>query len=375
MDRPDIACVVLPTYNEAANVRVLLPQIFEQAKTIGSHELHVVVVDDDSPDGTQAVVREMQAQYPHLHLLAGRKEGLGSAYRRGIEHALTNLNPALILQMDADLQHPPELVPLFVSLANHGFSLVIGSRFAPGGGTPDFSLWRRLQSLVGNWMIRFLGGLPRLHDCTSGFRCIQAAVLRRCDFAHLATRGYAFQSSLLYELLRNGARPIEVPMIFGRRGAGESKLTMRDQLEFLLNIARLRFRRSEEFVKFCFVGASGVIVNMGIFIALTRAAGVILELASPVAIEISILSNFALNSLWTFRERRPTASLLRRLARFHVVALTAGVVNYVTLLALVRLLGVWDILANLVGIAVGTVINYAMNSLWTWREVSRDQRD
>ncbi len=241
------ACIILPTYQEAQNVAVLIPRIFAEAIRIDSHELHVLVVDDDSPDGTQDVVRSLMLRYPRLHLATGPKRGLGEAYKRGMAIAL-DLDPELILQMDADLQHPPALLPVFVMLANYGFSLVIGSRFAPGGETPEFSLRRRLLSGAGNALVRLLGGLS-IRDCTSGYRCIRADLLRRCDLGFLATRGYSFQSSLLCELVRAGARPIEVPMVFGARIHGRSKLSLADQVEFLLNVFRIRFRRSEEFLE------------------------------------------------------------------------------------------------------------------------------
>lgn len=237
------ACVVLPTYNEAPNLRVLLPRILEAAASATRFDVHVLVVDDASPDGTADVVRAAMAGEPRVHLLSGRKQGLGVAYRRGFGHAVSALGAAVVVQMDADLQHPPQLLPLLLDLAGRGFGVVIGSRFAPGGATPSFPWRRRLLSRVGNALIRTLGGLPRLHDCTSGFRAIRAEPLRRCDFSLLSTRGYAFQTSLLAELLRNGARPIEVPMIFGERAHGRSKLTLRDQLEFAGNLLRLRLRR------------------------------------------------------------------------------------------------------------------------------------
>lgn len=368
------ACVILPTYNEAENVRVLIPAIFARTEGLKSHELHVVVVDDESPDGTAAAVRELQGRYPCLHLVTGRKRGLGEAYKRGMSWAMKRLEPELVLQMDADLQHPPELIPLFIALAGYGFTLVIGSRFAPGGSTPEFSLRRRVMSLFGNWLIRLLGGLPRLHDCTSGFRCIDAKVLRRCDLSFLSTRGYSFQSSLLCELLRNGARPIEVPMEFGRRAYGESKLSLRDQIEFLANILKIRFRRSEAFFRYCVVGGLGVLVNMGVLVALRR-SGVRLELASPAAIELAIVSNYVLNASWTFARRAVQGGRTARFVRFHLVAAAAGLVNYAILLLLARVLGVWYVAANLAGIGAATLVNYSLNSLWTWRRVPRGPDD
>ena len=346
----------------------LLLRVFNAFKR-ASHELHVLVVDDRSPDGTAEVVRELAQRYPTLHLLSGEKRGLGEAYQRGFRWALDHLKPDLLLQMDADLQHPADLLPLFVTLTNYQFSLVIGSRFAPGGATPDFSFRRRAMSLFGNGLIRLLGGLPRIHDCTSGFRCIKASLIEKCDLSFLSTRGYSFQSSLLCELLRNGARPVEIPMVFGARGSGTSKLTLRDQVEFLLNIGKIRFRRSEEFIKFCVVGASGVVVNVGLYYLLTRFAGLALEIASPIAIECSILWNLGLNDLWTFRRRQTAARFPKRFPRFHGVSGVAALVNYGLLVLLARALGVWDIAANLVGIVAGMLINYSLNSLWTWKEI------
>jgi len=237
-----VACVILPTYNEVENVTQVIPAIFQQAAKIsGSHELHVLVVDDDSPDGTHAAVKKLQRQYKNLHVIGGMKRGLGDAYKRGITYALKHLSPDVIIQMDADGQHDPEKLPQFIALSNSGISLVIGSRLAPGGETPDFSLWRKFLSHFGNWLIRSLGGVRKIHDCTSGYRCIKADVVKKCDLTRLSTRGYSFQSSLLSELLRNNATFIEIPILFKPRMHGISKLAFRDQLEFLLNIVKIRF--------------------------------------------------------------------------------------------------------------------------------------
>ena len=237
-----IACVILPTYNEIDNVTRVIPAVFQQAAKISdSHDLHVLVVDDDSPDGTCGAVKELQREYKNLHVIGGMKRGLGDAYKRGIKHALKYLSPNVIIQMDADGQHDPEKLPQFIALSNSGFSLVIGSRLAPGGETPDFSLWRKFLSHLGNWLIRSLGGVRKIHDCTSGFRCIRADVVKECNLTRLSTRGYSFQSSLLCEMMRHNVTFIEVPILFKPRMHGTSKLAFRDQLEFLLNIVKIRF--------------------------------------------------------------------------------------------------------------------------------------
>ena len=156
-----VACVVLPTYNEAENVSALIPKIFEQGRSIPTHELHLVVVDDNSPDGTAKVIHEFMATYPNLHLSSGEKKGLGEAYKRCMAYALKELRADLIFEMDADFQHDPALLPLFVTLTNYGFSVVIGSRFISGGETRNFPWYRRLISVTGTWLVRRLGELPR----------------------------------------------------------------------------------------------------------------------------------------------------------------------------------------------------------------------
>jgi dolichol-phosphate mannosyltransferase len=234
-----IACIVLPTYNEAKNLPALLPLIFSQSGKIASHELHVLVVDDNSPDGTRNQVLEAMPLYPCLHLISGEKKGLGDAYKRGILHAIESLDPHLILQMDADFQHDPEMLPEFVRLSGEGFDLVIGSRFVEGASMPSLAWHRKLISIVGNRLVRWVGGMLPIQDCTSGFRCIKTDLILRCNLAPLSTRGYSFQSWFLCELLRNGARAVETPISFLHRLHGKSKLSIEDELEFIVNLFRL----------------------------------------------------------------------------------------------------------------------------------------
>jgi dolichol-phosphate mannosyltransferase len=371
MKKP-VACVVLPTYNEAENVKLVVPRIFEKSTKVSTHDIYVLVVDDNSPDGTQEVIRDLMQIYKSLHLIVGEKEGLGAAYIRGINHAIEQWNPELILQMDADGQHDAALIPLFVSLSHYGFSVIIGSRFTTGGELVNFSLRRRIISYTGNWMIRFLGGIPRIRDCTSAYRCIRADLLKQCDFSFLSTRGYSFLSSMLCELLRNGARVIEIPIIFAERPHGVSKLALRDQIEFLVNIARIRFRSSEDFFKYCAVGLSGASVNMGVYIVLTRIGDINFKIASPIAIAVSIFANFLFNQFLAFRKRTIHISFWRELTRFHIVTGLAGIINYGVFLSLVMTLSFNDIAANFTGIIIAIIANYSLTSLWAFRETNKN---
>jgi len=237
-----IACIVLPTYNEAKNLRVLLPRVFAQQEWISFYELHVLVVDDNSPDGSGQVVENFRSSFPFLHIMHGEKKGLGEAYKRGIRHALTLLNPGIILTMDADLQHDPSLLPHMIEACNQGYSLVIGSRYVEGAQVLNFSRWRVLLSHTGNSLVRWAGGL-KIQDCTSGYRAIRSDLLLACDLEHFSARGYSFLSALLCQLVWKGARVLEIPITFGVRGHGKSKLSLRDQAEFLGRVARIFFLR------------------------------------------------------------------------------------------------------------------------------------
>ena len=363
------ACVVLPTYNEAENIESITKAIFAMQSNIDTHQLYVIVVDDNSPDGTQEIVKKQIPQHPYLRLVTGNKVGLGDAYKRGISFAISTFNPDLLLQMDADGQHDPTLIPKFINLANDGFSLVIGSRYVPGGSTPDFSYWRKFLSIVGNFLIRHLGKASNVQDCTSGFRCIKANLLPKCNMDGLSTRGYSFQSLLVCELIRNGAKPIEVPIIFKDRVKGKSKLTLRDQIEFLVSITKITYRYSEDFIRYCLVGLVGMLVNIGAYLLLNRYFQIPLQAASLIAIEASIVSNFLLNNYWTFKARPQKLSMIRRLLNFHIAAGISGLLfYYLFFLLLTIVLGINDVLSILLATTTGTISNYTINSLWTWRK-------
>ena len=359
-------CVVLPTYNEAGNIKTTIEQIFYNQKYLNGYVLSVLVVDDNSPDNTQAIVKELMAVYPQLNQISGDKKGLGDAYKRGIDFALKNLDADLVVQMDADGQHDPSLIADFIKLTEQ-HDVIIGSRFIEGGSTPDFSLRRLVLSKTANFLVRYLGGAYVIKDCTSGYRVIKRAVLEKCELSQFPTRGYSFQSWLICSLIKQGATIKEVPIVFRRRLAGDSKLSFQDQFEFLINIVKIRFANTENFVKYCLVGSSGVLVNLSIYYALTRFLGINALLGYPIAIEVSILTNFVLNNFWTFKSRQTDKSMINRLLSFHLVAGVAGLINYLSFVMMLSLLSINDLLAVLLGIGVGIIFNYSGNSLWTFR--------
>ena len=360
-------CFVLPTYNEEENIGNIIQQILKEEKSQSKHTFTILVVDDNSTDETQAFVQRYISLNSKVHLVTGQKKGLGDAYKRGFKYALNDLKADLIFQMDSDGQHDTSLIPDFVSYIEEGKDVVIGSRFVEGGTTPDFSFSRLLMSKVGNLLVRYVGGITQLQDCTSGYRAIRASYLKELDFSYLSTRGYSFQSSLICDLAWRGADISEIPIEFSSRQGGDSKLALRDQIEFLLNIPRLGFRNLEDFMKYSLVGVSGVFVNLGLYLFLTRYYEISEVVAPLIAIESALISNFILNNFWTFGKRITQSRIRVKFIKFHLVSGLSALINYSVFLILFLVFGLFDILANLIGIGLAAIVNYLINSNWTWK--------
>lgn len=360
-------CFVLPTYNEEENIGNIIQQILKEEKSQSKHTFIILIVDDNSTDETQTIVQHYISLNSKVHLVTGQKKGLGDAYKRGFKYALNDLKADLIFQMDSDGQHDTSLILDFVSYIEEGKDVVIGSRFVEGGKMPDFSFSRLLMSKVGNLLVRYVGGITQVQDCTSGYRAIRASYLKELDFSYLSTRGYSFQSSLICDLAWRGADISEIPIEFSSRQGGDSKLALRDQIEFLLNIPRLGFRNLEDFMKYSLVGVSGVFVNLGLYLFLTRYYEISEVVAPLIAIESALISNFILNNFWTFGKRITHSRIRVKFIKFHLVSGLSALINYSVFLTLFLVFGLFDILANLIGIGLAAIVNYLINSNWTWK--------
>jgi dolichol-phosphate mannosyltransferase len=360
--------IVLPTYNESGNIAALLASLQSEFRQL-RHDMHVLVVDDNSPDGTAVIVRDIMQAQPNIHLITGRKAGLGAAYIRGMQYAIGELWADVVFEMDADFSHDPKDVPrLLAPLENTSADFVIGSRHIEGGSIPkEWSTYRKLNSAVGNWVARYVAGLYGIRDCTAGFRAIRASILRQIDFGALKVKGYAFQVALLHQAVTLGAVVKEVPVDFVDRKLGQSKLGLSDITEFVLNAWWIRMRALRTFLRFAVVGASGTLVNLGMFSAFLH-ADMHKYVASPLAIEVSIIWNFFLNNYWTFKDRRSIERTRVKGLKFNLVSLASLGVSFTTFLALSlffpRLSLVFD---QLVGIVPAVLVNYFLNSYWTFR--------
>jgi dolichol-phosphate mannosyltransferase len=225
--------VVLPTYDEALNLPLIVPEILTQAP-----ELEVLVVDDDSPDGTGRIADRLAAESKRVHVLHRPvKQGLGAAYRAGLARAL-ELGADRVIQMDADFSHPPDQIPtLLAGIEDH--DVVLGSRYLHGITVVNWPIERILLSYFGNLYARKTTGLG-ISDMTGGFRCIRRELLERIGFERIRADGYAFQIELNYRFVKADARILEVPFFFLDRTRGESKLSWRIGLEALWIVWWLR---------------------------------------------------------------------------------------------------------------------------------------
>ena len=232
--------LILPTYNEADNlesmVRAALPRLAEAAP-----EHHILVVDDNSPDGTGRIADRIAGELAELEVLhRPGKQGLGRAYLAGFARALEG-GAELVLEMDCDFSHDPADLPRLIR-ATADADLVLGSRYVPGGGVQDWGLIRRALSRGGSLYAQVLLALP-VRDLTGGFKCFRRNVLEGVDLAGIAADGYGFQIEVTYRAVRAGYRVTELPILFRERRVGQSKMSARIALEAVWKVPALRFRR------------------------------------------------------------------------------------------------------------------------------------
>jgi len=360
--------LVIPTFNERGNIGRLIDQLQVVLPAL-NHDVHMLVVDDNSPDDTASIVRERQAASINIHLLEGPRRGLGAAYIRGMRYALEALHADVIFEMDADFSHQPADIPRLLRVVEEGADFVIGSRYVPGGSIPrEWALRRKLCSRLGNIVARYVAGIYKVRDCTAGFRAVRADVIRRLEMDRFRVQGYAFQIALLHAAVVGGAKVVELPVEFIDRTVGESKLGIKDIIEFFRSALWIRFQSSRVFIKFCITGASGVVVNLGLFSALL-AIGLNKYLASPIAIQCSIVSNFLLNNYWTFRSRNLAGPIHARGLRFNLISIVSLAVSYLSFVGLSRAYpGVAPQVHQVVSIVPATLVNYFLNSYWTFRD-------
>jgi dolichol-phosphate mannosyltransferase len=351
--------LIIPTYNEKDNITPLVERIH---KALEGYDYEIVIVDDNSKDGTIDIVNSLSAKYPVKLLVRKNEKGLATAIIYGIKNTT---NP-IICVMDADLQHPPEKLPELFKAIENGADIAFASRYVPGGGSAGWGLTRRIISKGATQICHVL--LPssrKVHDTMTGFFIFRRSGV---DPDKLKPIGYKIALEIL--LMGNFKNVTEVPYVFEVRTAGQSKLRMRTQMDYLRHIFSLMGRTGEgwRFLKFIGVGLSGVVVNEGILALVDHFTNWNIYLQLIPGIEVSIITNFFLNDYFTFADRRKgkTISLFGRLGKYNTIALAGAVINWGIAAGLVNA-GLNKYIADFVGIVIAFIWNYFLSTVWAWR--------
>lgn len=367
--------IITPTYNEKGNIEKLI-QILEEEifPKIPKHEMHIVVADDNSPDGTGKIVEGLIKRYKNLHLIKGEKEGLGAAYVRAMSVVTEKLNADVMFEMDADLSHDPKKVPEFLKKIDEGFDMVIGTRYSGGGSIPkNWPIHRKAYSIFGNLLVRFILMRFAIHDWTGGYRALKKEVFLKEKKELVNFQGYTFQVSFLHKVARDGFRIAEVPINFTDRTLGRSKIAPKeyilDLLRYILTARFLEILRSP-FPKYAITGFSGYIINavaLEIFFRLGLGVGV----AGAIGSEFSIIWNFLLNNFWAFKQQEIATSgkVAIKFVQFNALALGSVVIISVSEAVGTRIFGVGTRQIILI-FAIGFLVipySYTVYNLFIWK--------
>jgi dolichol-phosphate mannosyltransferase len=348
--------VVVPTYGEAQNLPVLVPRI-----CAAIDDVEILIVDDDSPDDTVAVCAELANEYPVRLIVRKNERGLSSAVIRGFSEA----RGEVVLCMDADLSHPPEAIPALVeAVTDGGGDFVIGSRYVPGGSTDgDWGALRWLNSKAATLLARPLTGA---RDPMAGFFALRRETFQSAK--QLSPIGYKIGLELIVKCRCKDVR--EVPIRFSDRLHGESKLSLKEQWNYVVHLRRLyifRLGRAARPLQFVLVGSTGVVVDLTVFSLLLPVLP--LRAARAVAIAIAMTSNFLLNRRLTFPHAR-SGSMPRQYVAFCASCLLGALVNWTLstqLIQRVAFFADWKVLAALIGVIAGTAFNYMMSVRFVFR--------
>ncbi len=359
--QPAELSIVVPTFNERANISLLIDRL---RASLGGIAWEVIFVDDDSPDGTAEHIRHLSQSDPRVRgLLRIGRRGLSTACIEGI---LASSTPYVAV-MDADLQHDERLLPkMFEVLQQEGCDVVVGSRYVRGGGVGNWDSRRIRISAFATWLGRFLCKVE-IADPMSGFFMFRRPAF---DGAVRKMSGQGFK--ILLDFLASSSRTLvvrELPYRFGERRFGESKLDTLVAWEFAMLIADKMVGHivPVRFVLFALIGGVGLFVHLAVLGYCFKVAGMSFDLSQTVAVIVAMTSNFFLNNLFTYRDRRLSGwRLVRGLFSFYGICAVGAVANVGIASYLFSADQQWW-LAGIIGVVVGAVWNYAVSSVFTWK--------
>lgn len=353
--------VIIPTYNEKDNISILFDRI---SKCLHHLNYEIIVVDDNSPDGTAQKVQELSRKYPVKLVARKHENGLATAVVEGFRHASGDI----FVVMDADLQHPPEKIMSLVDEIYRGADIAIGSRYNQENGFGEFNIIRKIMSRGANVLARILlSELSNIRDIQSGFFALKRDVIKDVE---LKPAGY----KILLEILAMGNYKTikETGYQFSRRENGKSKLGAGTIIDYIRHLVSLSWRKGEltRFLKYCIVGGTGIAVNTATLFFFTGILGVFYLLSSAAAYEVSIITNFIMNDYWTFKDLvipGISTSFLKRAVYYNGTMVLGAVFGIVLLYIFTEFLNINYIISNLVSITIVTVWRYYTSVKTVWK--------
>lgn len=389
--------VNIPTYDEKENIEEIIKKILAQAKNLPDIDVHVLVSDSHSPDGTGDVVKKISKTNPRVHYLDVKERGLGIGIVKGHRFAIDRLKADILAQMDADLSHDPITLPQMVSYIKQGYDLVNGSRSMPGGKN-ELGWHRRLFSWGASFYCKLSWGTFGLTEYTNSYRVFTKKLFEKIDFSQVPwkSKTYIVQPAFLYAAIRAGAKIKEVPITFVDRKKGYSKYKMVAYIYEVLKFGvKVRLQKSITFIKFLIVGTFSYFINAialallyrgqiyslkvlpqpllnslptvenapkVLFLSLDR-----LFVASVISIELSIIFNFIAHENWTFKDRSHKGSVISRLLKFNITSISSPIIQLFFIILFAHYLKLDEQIGLAVGVIIGLFINYTINVLWIWK--------
>ncbi|MDP3724193.1 MAG: glycosyltransferase [bacterium] len=377
--------VVAPTYNERENIAEFIDAVFAQEKRIPGWELHLLISDSHSPDGTGEIVKERAKINSRLHYLDVLKRGIGIGLIEGVRYAINKLGATHLISMDADVQHDPNDISRFLTELEKGHELVIGSRLMPNGKN-ELPIYRQFFTIGASTVCRLFMNLWSIREFTTSFRAFTKELFLRIplDRVHWRSRSYVVQPSFLYRAIQTNPKWIEIPIVFRARSRGRSKnQVIRYIVELTLYVIQVRLESLPMFMKFLIVGTVSWAANAGslklfytiILRPLMQQPGQIIGVvkdsglfwSSAISIEISILVNFFFNENWTFRERDRNEPVWQRLAKFHLTTIGSPIIQFATINTLTPIFGIHYQASLAIGIIIGLLWNWTWNVNFVWK--------
>lgn len=367
--------IIIPTYNEGENIKILIPKLLEVFRDFKNYDFSILVVDGNSKDETVKEVKTFMKQHKNIFLIEEEsKSGLGSAYIKGFEYCMSKIYSDYVVEMDADLQHSPKDLAKMLQELKNGYDLILGSRYVKGGSIPkEWGFNRKFISYFGSFFARVVLRILKIKDFTTGLKITRVkGVLDKIDFKKIKSKGFAYKMDLLTRMYDMKVKFIEVPITFGLRDRGSSKMEQRNLRDSLKVVLEFGLERNKNFIKFLIVGFGGLFIDYFVF-SFSFFVLHLNDYTKFISGFTAMLFTFTMNNFFSFKERKKT-KLSEFIPYATLYILSSSIPIFVGQQIIDYTRGIFgkDIvainIAFFIGIFIGLIWNYTVYSKIIWRK-------